>query len=709
MKRLTYILFVLVQVLAVTGAAEETALDRYVAKPDANYSFFQYDTDDDFLYKTYFLNMTSQQWRIPAEVDRVLWQHDVLITVPAALFSDSPKTAILLIDGGQNGDDPPDQTNEVLAAIAVTLGSVVAVVKQIPNQPLFFTDEDNRKRTEDEILAYSFDKYLDTNDEEWPVHLAMTKAVVRAMDTIQSFLATKSVDIDDFIVFGGSKRGWTTWLTAAVDNRVKAIAPASIDMLNLGQQFVHQWGAYGFYAPALKDYVEFDLPCRMQSPAGQQLLKIVDPYAYRERYIMPKFVANSAGDQFFLPDSSQFYYPDLPTPKLLRYSPNTDHAQNIDVILSATAWLDDILDGKSSPQYSWTFEPDGSIQVQVVTQPDTVRLWQATNPNGRDFRLEVIGPAWTSSELQDIGSGVYVGFVPPPAQGWTAFMVELTYDSPGELEADQVYTTDIRVTPDTLPFAGTQCSPTVPGKVGVFRNGQWFLDRNGDGQWNGCGVDGCAQFGVAGDKPVSGDWNHDGFSEIGVYRNGNWFLDLNGNRQWDGCGMDGCTQFGAAGDKPVSGDWNHDGFSEIGVYRNGTWLLDLNGNDQWDGCGMGEMDGCIRFGAPNDYPVAGDWNRDGFADLGVYRSSAWLLDLNGNRQWDDCGVDGCFPFGAPSDYPVVSDWNNAGFSQGIGVKRGGSWFLDRNGNSVWEDCLTDVCITGFGAPGDVPVAGRWTP
>ncbi|MEZ5584682.1 MAG: PhoPQ-activated protein PqaA family protein [Candidatus Competibacteraceae bacterium] len=451
MKLLTYVLFVVAQVLVGVCSAQQTALDRYVAKPDANFDYFDYDTDDGVLYKTYFLSMTSQQWRTLAEVDRVLWQHDVMITVPAVLFSDSPKTAILLIDGGRNGGDLPDETNEALAVIAVTLGSVVAVVKQIPNQPLFFTDENNRERTEDEILAYSFDKYLDTNDEEWPVHLAMTKAAVRAMDTVEEFLATKSIDIDDFIVIGGSKRGWTTWLTAAVDDRVKAIAPASIDMLNLGQQFIHQWEAYGFYAPALKDYVEFDLPCRMQSSAGQQLLQIVDPYAYRERYTLPKFVANSAGDQFFLPDSSQFYYADLPTPKLLRYAPNTDHAQNIEVILSATAWLDDILDGKSSPQYSWTFEPDGSIRVQTITRPDTVRLWQATNPNGRDFRLEAIGPAWTSSQLQDIGGGVYVGFVPSPAQGWTAFMVELTYDSPGELEADQVYTTDVQITPISCP------------------------------------------------------------------------------------------------------------------------------------------------------------------------------------------------------------------------------------------------------------------
>jgi PhoPQ-activated pathogenicity-related protein len=118
----------------------------------------------------------------------------------------------------------------------------------VPNQPLYFADEDHVRRKEDQILAYSMDKYLDTGDEEWPVHLAMTKSVVRAMDAIQDYLRKEDVTIDDFILMGGSKRGWTTWLTAAVDPRVRAILPISIDMLNLNRQFPRHWDAYGFYA-----------------------------------------------------------------------------------------------------------------------------------------------------------------------------------------------------------------------------------------------------------------------------------------------------------------------------------------------------------------------------------------------------------------------------------------------------------------------------
>jgi hypothetical protein len=55
------------------------------------------------------------------------------------------------------------------------------------------------------------------------------------------------------------------------------------------------------------------------------------------------------------------------------------------------------------------------------------------------------------------------------------------------------------------------------------------------------------------DIPVIGDWDHTGKDKIGVYRNGHWFLDLTDNGKWDGCGADICVEaFGDfRGDLPV--------------------------------------------------------------------------------------------------------------------------------------------------------------
>ena len=390
MKRALYGWFFALVCFSCAAPAKDTALDRYIAKPDSYYAYGAYTTDRDLLYTTHFLRMRSQEWR-PGKVDRPLWEHVIEITVPAVRHARSPNTAILLVNGGSNRDAYPSKTDSRAPAIAVALGSVVVIVSQIPNQPLYFADESNVARSEDAIIAYSFDKFLKTGDEEWPVLLPMTKAVVRAMDTVQAHLAGR-VRIDNFIVVGGSKRGWTTWLTAAVDRRVKAVAPASIDLLNMGVQFRRHFEAYGFYAPAIADYVALDIPNRIATPAGQALLNIVDPYAYRDRLAMPKIILNSTGDQFFLPDSSRFYYADLLGPKWLRYAPNTDHKQSLDVAISLASWIDQINDGSTTPQYSWTIEPHGAIRVEASTPPSRVRLWQATNPTARDFRLEAVGP-----------------------------------------------------------------------------------------------------------------------------------------------------------------------------------------------------------------------------------------------------------------------------------------------------------------------------
>jgi len=336
----------------------------------------------------------------------------------------------------------------------------VADLRMIPNQPLVFAlENDNRYvtkgREEDALIAYTWDKFLQTGDDRWPARLPMTKAAVRAMDTVQEFCKTEqggNVAIDGFVVAGGSKRGWTTWTTAAVDPRVVAIVPIVIDVLNVETSMKHHYAAYGFWAPAIQDYVDMNVMDWMGTPEFSALMDIVDPYVYIDRYTMPKYLINSSGDQFFLPDSSQFYFDDLPGEKYLRYVPNSDHSlEGSDGPASFLAYYQSILKGTSRPKFSWTLEGDDSIRVQTVDTPISVNLWQAHNPDARDFRLETIGPVWTSSQLADQGDGVYVGRVPGPASGWSAFFVELVFDS-GERSPFK-FTTQVRVVPDYLPFA----------------------------------------------------------------------------------------------------------------------------------------------------------------------------------------------------------------------------------------------------------------
>jgi hypothetical protein len=143
--------------------------------------------------------------------------------------------------------------------------------------------------------------------------------------------------------------------------------------------------------------------------------------------------------------------------------------------------------------------------------------------------------------------------------------------------------------------------------IGVFRNGKWYIDKNDNNYWDGCTIDRCYTFGTAGDIPVVGSECWDGactHDAIGVFRNGKWYLDEDGDFFWDGCTTDGCYIFGTSGDYPAIGDWNGDGDDDLGVFRNGKWYLDANDSEVWGGC---STDICAVFGTAGDKVAIGIW------------------------------------------------------------------------------------------------------
>ena len=429
--------------------AAETALDRYIRKPDATYAWKVVHTVKGDGLTQLIIDLKSQTWRTEKDVDRPVWQHWLVIVKPEKPAS---KTAFLFIGGGANGGAPPKSAEERTLRIARATNTVAVELRMVPNQPLIFHN-DGKPRKEDDLIGYTWDQFLKTGDETWPARLPMVKSAVRAMDCVQELLAGEQggkVSIDKFVVAGGSKRGWTTWCTAAVDKRVLAAVPIVIDVLNVNPSMKHHAAAYGFYTAAVGNYVEHQIMQRRDHPRMKELLDIEDPYSYRDRLTMPKFIVNATGDQFFCPDSSQFYYDGLLGEKHLRYVPNADHSlSGSDALESIVAFYQMVLENKERPKYSWTFADDGSIRVRTKTAPKQVTLWQATNPKARDFRLLTIGKAYTSRPLTDQGDGLYVGQIEVPKEGWTAFFVELAFDVGGTVPFK--VTTAVRVLPDKLP------------------------------------------------------------------------------------------------------------------------------------------------------------------------------------------------------------------------------------------------------------------
>lgn len=432
-----------------TSRAPLTALDRYVHAPDPAYAWKVAGSVRGEGGQAYYLDLTSQSWLTTNEVNRPLWRHWLVVARPDDLRH---STALLFIGGGSNRDDRPPKVNNDLVRIARETRSVVAELRMVPNQPLVFGG-DGVERVEDDLIAYTWDKFLRTGDERWPARLPMTKAAVRAMDALTAFMASAEggqAKVDTFVIAGGSKRGWTTWTTASVDRRVVAICPIVIDVLNMEESMRHHYRAYGFYAPAVGNYVEHRIMDWWDTSEMNALRRIEDPLSYADRLKIPKLIMNACGDQFFLPDSSQFYFERIPGPKFLRYIPNADHSlKGSDAYESLLAWHHVTLNGSRLPAFDWKHGRPGQVRVRTKDRPVEVKLWQATNPDTRDFRLETIGAAWTSSALADDGQGTYQARVQVPEHGWTAYLVELTYDvgAPTRLKL----TTDVQVVPDRLP------------------------------------------------------------------------------------------------------------------------------------------------------------------------------------------------------------------------------------------------------------------
>jgi PhoPQ-activated pathogenicity-related protein len=482
---------IVVLFLHARSASAETPLDRYVQTSDASHAVNPIFSTSFPGFQVELLDMTSLTWRNPSEVDRSEWQHYMTIITPDVVRND---TALLIVTGGSNSSVPPNLGNpgynslvQDLAQVAAASGSVVINLPTIPNEPLTFSDE-GLPRSEDEIIAYTFDKFIQEYqananapvsqetlladrrllqhtstsqprtppDSTWPLLMPMVKSAVTAMDTVQA----RMPGVSDFVVSGGSKRAWTTWLTAAVDPRVKAIIPASFDFLNQDEQLVHHRETYegvtdfivGGYSQSLEDYVALDLPQKFVSEAGQELLKIVDPFEYRDQLTMPKFLLNATGDEFFVSDSMQFYLDQIPGQNHVRYVPNAGHGLNDEAVASANLMFAAYANDLPLPEYLWTVEDDGrTIRVETPDGPVEVLLWQATNPESRDFRYgEGLGPGgdplgviWSGSSLLDEGDGTFVATIDAPESGATAFMVELTFDSGFDIPF--IFTTEISV------------------------------------------------------------------------------------------------------------------------------------------------------------------------------------------------------------------------------------------------------------------------
>jgi serine-aspartate repeat-containing protein C/D/E len=154
----------------------------------------------------------------------------------------------------------------------------------------------------------------------------------------------------------------------------------------------------------------------------------------------------------------------------------------------------------------------------------------------------------------------------------------------------------------------------IPPSVEDATNGYRALKHTARGRLRADLIDHVFHYGTGGDRALAGDWNGDGIFTIGVFRQGLFSLDVDGDGRWSPGDLS--VKLGQQGDIPLVGDWNGDGKTELGLYRNGTVMLDTNGDHQIDA-----RDSVFQLGEPGDLAVSGDFDGDGTSDVAVYRES----------------------------------------------------------------------------------------
>jgi PhoPQ-activated pathogenicity-related protein len=277
----------------------------------------------------------------------------------------------------------------------------------------------------------------------------MAKSAVKAMDAVTEFVQQNGGSkIQGFVIAGASKRGWTTWLTGAVDPRIKGIAPMVIDMLNMKAQVNWAEKVYGKQSEQIHDYTDLNLIGKMDDPPMKRLRSFVDPYSYRERYNMPKLILIGTNDRYWTVDSLRHYWRDLPGQKLIYQTPNAGHnlGGGKEATETLAAFFEMIADGKELPKMEWEFHSSKRAEVDLsITQPvKAVHLWTADSAD-RDFRDD----KWTSRDVAAKGNGRTASVsVEAPASGYRAYLAEVVLTSPSG--HDYKLSTEARVTPDSI-------------------------------------------------------------------------------------------------------------------------------------------------------------------------------------------------------------------------------------------------------------------
>ncbi len=350
----------------------------YVSKRDSNYYWKLINCTTNFNKSViYELELTSLKWH------KLVWNHRLRIVIPAKINKNN-SLAAFMIAGSADGRTEL----AIVSKIAEKTCAPAAVLHDVPNQPLF------RGLREDALIAQTFLNFINNENPNDLLLFPMAKSVVKGMDTITDFCKNKfKINIDGFVTFGASKRGWTTWLSAVVDKRVKAIAPIVYDNLNLEKQMELQISDFGKFSDQIADYTNLGITEMMISkvPNAIAIGKMVDPFAYLEKINIPKLIIIGANDKYWPIDAINVYYKKLKGDTYIHYVPNTGHnlgRQYIRAVDAISELFKAVQKNTKLPKLNADYSiVKNKIKVRCTStvKPEKIQAWVAVSKT-KDFR-----------------------------------------------------------------------------------------------------------------------------------------------------------------------------------------------------------------------------------------------------------------------------------------------------------------------------------
>ena len=430
---------------------EYTSMSDYIESTKNEFSYDIQEVIYEEKWTGFHIKMISGEWLDSKKVDQVEWWHYVDIVIPKQTTT---STGIMFIDGGEKSDDYFRLDSQSIEN-AIKTESVIVNVSNIPFQPLNFLSSKQESFEEDDLIAFAWNKFLKQGakqkDIEWLPRFPMTRAIVRAMDLAQEIVLQNDIQVKDFVVSGASKRGWTAWTTAAVDNRVKAVVPMVIDMLNLVPSFENHYRSYGEFSPAVQEYVNYNIQDWLGSEEFKRLMSYIEPFSFIDKFTMPKYIINAGSDEFFSTDSWRFYYNKLPGKKIIRYVPNKNHSLDGRYLTEdLVSYFYRIINDIEIPTLNWNLIDNKLIAELDYDGEYDVSVWTAKNDNGRDFRLWEEGELWKQTYIGKSANNKYELNVSSNFKGYKTTMIEFIIDP--ESEFPLIISTGPFVFPQKYPF-----------------------------------------------------------------------------------------------------------------------------------------------------------------------------------------------------------------------------------------------------------------